>query len=122
MGDHTGSPQKMSKIMIAAVLLLTVFAYADAKSAEASHILVKDEAKANELKAEIEGGADFAELAAKHSTCPSGKSGGSLGEFGPGQMVPEFDKVVFSGEIKKVLGPIKTQFGHHLIWITKRSD
>merc|ERR1711865_883824 len=122
MGDHTWDHQKMSKIMIAAVLLLTVFAYADAKSAEASHILVKDEAKANELKAEIEGGADFAELAAKHSTCPSGKSGGSLGEFGPGQMVPEFDKVVFSEPLKTVLGPIKTQFGYHLIWITKRSD
>ena len=84
--------------------------------------MVADEAKANQLKAEIEGGADFADLAAKHSTCPSGKSGGSLGSFGPGQMVPEFDKVVFSGEIKKVLGPVKTQFGHHLIWISSRTE
>ena len=83
--------------------------------------MVADEAKANQLKAEIEGGADFADLAAKHSTCPSGKSGGSLGSFGPGQMVPEFDKVVFSGEVKKVLGPVKTQFGYHLLEVTSRN-
>merc|ERR1711988_2012288 len=113
----------MTKALIAATLLVTLFAFsADAKSAEASHILVKDEAKAKELMTEIEGGADFADLAAKHSTCPSGKSGGSLGSFGPGQMVPEFDKVVFSGELKKVLGPVKTQFGYHLIWISSRTE
>merc|ERR1739848_666688 len=85
---------------------------AEAKSAEASHILVKTEAECNDIKKQIEGGADFADMAGKHSTCPSGKSGGSLGSFGPGQMVPEFDKVVFSGEVKKVLGPVKTQFGY----------
>merc|ERR1711968_151424 len=116
-----GKP-KMSRFVVALFLFATLAIAAEAKSAEASHILVADEAKANELKAQIEGGADFAELAAKHSTCPSGKSGGSLGEFGPGQMVPEFDKVVFSGEVKKVLGPVKTQFGHHLIWISKRTE
>merc|ERR1711865_520009 len=94
-----------------------------AKSASASHILVKDEAKILEIKAEIEAGTtDFGEAAKKHSTCPSGKSGGSLGSFGPGPMVPEFDKVVFSGEIKTVLGPVKTQFGHHLIWIESREE
>merc|ERR1712072_1200866 len=105
-----------------AALFAALCATAAAKSATASHILVADEAKAVELKSQIEGGADFAELAAKHSTCPSGKSGGSLGSFGPGQMVPEFDKVVFSGEVKKVLGPVKTQFGYHLIWISSRTD
>jgi peptidyl-prolyl cis-trans isomerase C len=52
--------------------------------------------------------------------CPSGKSGGDLGEFSPGMMVPEFDKVVFSAEVGKVQGPVKTQFGYHLILITKR--
>merc|ERR1712072_1592046 len=116
-----GNTMKLSFAL--AALCIAIFASsADAKSAEASHILVPDEAKAAQLKTEIEGGADFADLAAKHSTCPSGKSGGSLGSFGPGQMVPEFDKVVFSGEVKKVLGPVKTQFGYHLIWISSRTD
>merc|ERR1711998_43362 len=116
------STMPSGKVLIASCILLIICTYVDAKSAEASHILVPDEAKASELKAEIEGGADFAELAAKHSTCPSGKSGGSLGSFGPGQMVPEFDKVIWNGEIKKTLGPVKTQFGYHLIWITSRTD
>merc|ERR1712098_610412 len=102
-------------IMKTAVLLfafaaLALFLNAEAKSAEASHILVASESQAADLKKQIDGGADFAELAKKHSTCPSGKSGGSLGSFGPGQMVPEFDKVVFSGDVKKTLGPVKTQF------------
>merc|ERR1712205_194078 len=62
-------------------------------------------------------------LAKEHSTCPSGKSGGSLGEFGPGQMVKEFNDVVFTtGKVGKVDGPVKTQFGYHLILITKRGD
>merc|ERR1711970_269828 len=109
-------------LAFAAVVLAIAFASVEAKSAEASHILVPDEAKCLEIKAEIENGADFADMASKHSTCPSGKSGGSLGSFGPGQMVPEFDKVIWDGELNKVLGPVKTQFGHHLIWISERSE
>ena len=89
--------------------------------AEARHILVKTEEACVTLKAEIEGGLDFAEAAAEHSSCPSGRSGGALGSFGPGQMVKEFDDVVFTGEIGKVLGPVKTQFGFHLIEITSRT-
>ena len=89
--------------------------------ASASHILVKTEAECQTLKKQIEGGASFADVAKKHSSCPSGKSGGALGEFGPGEMVREFDEVVFKGELNKVLGPVKTQFGYHLIQITKRS-
>ena len=89
--------------------------------ASARHILVKTEAECAKLKKEIEGGATFADLAKKHSSCPSGRSGGDLGEFGPGQMVPEFDTVVFSAPVGKVQGPVKTQFGFHLIEITKRS-
>ena len=88
--------------------------------AKARHILVSTQTECESLKKEIEGGADFAEMAKKHSTCPSGKQGGDLGEFGPGQMVPEFDKVVFSGEVGKVHGPVKTQFGYHLLEITSR--
>ena len=89
--------------------------------AKARHILVPTQAECESLKKRIEGGAYFAEMAKKHSKCPSGKQGGSLGEFGPGQMVPEFDRVVFSGEVGKVHGPVQTQFGFHLIEITSWS-
>ena len=88
--------------------------------ATARHILVPSEADCNTLKKMIENGDDFAEIAKTHSKCPSGQRGGDLGEFGPGQMVKEFDEVVFSGEVGKVLGPVKTQFGYHLIEITSR--
>jgi peptidyl-prolyl cis-trans isomerase C len=91
-------------------------------SASARHILVKSEEECNKLKQEIEGGTDFAEAAKQHSACPSGRDGGALGEFRPGQMVPEFDEVVFRDEVGKVHGPVKTQFGYHLIEITERSD
>ena len=90
-------------------------------SASARHILVNSEEECLTLKKEIEDGTDFAESAKKHSKCPSGAEGGALGEFHPGQMVPEFDKVVFNEEIGKVHGPIKTQFGYHLIEITNRT-
>ena len=90
--------------------------------ASARHILVDSEQACADLKAEIEGGADFAALAKEHSRCPSGKQGGNLGEFGPGQMVREFDDVVFRKEVGKVHGPVKTQFGYHLIEITSRTD
>jgi peptidyl-prolyl cis-trans isomerase C len=88
----------------------------------ARHILVESEALCLELKSEIEQGADFAELAKKHSSCPSGQDGGDLGEFGPGMMVPEFDKVVFSAPINQVQGPVQTQFGYHLLEVTSRTD
>lgn len=88
--------------------------------ASARHILVSTEAECLKLKSEIEAGASFADAAKKFSQCPSGKSGGDLGTFFQGQMVPEFDKVVFSGEVGKVHGPVKTQFGYHLVEITKR--
>jgi peptidyl-prolyl cis-trans isomerase C len=90
--------------------------------ASARHILVATEEECVDLKSQIEDGEDFAEIARKHSSCPSAARGGDLGEFGPGQMVPEFDKVVFSAEVGKVHGPVQTQFGYHLIEITKRID
>ena len=89
--------------------------------AAARQILVPSETACQSLKDQIEGGADFATVAKEHSTCPSGKSGGALGTFKPGQMVKEFDTVVFNGELGKVHGPVKTQFGYHLIEITMRS-
>lgn len=90
--------------------------------ARARHILVDSEEACSDLKSQIEGGADFAAMALQHSKCPSGKQGGDLGEFTQGQMVPEFDKVVFSAEVGKVHGPVKTDFGYHLIEITDRTD
>ncbi len=90
--------------------------------ATARHILVETEAQCNELKSRIENGEDFAELAKSHSRCPSGRNGGDLGSFGPGQMVPEFDTVVFSAPTKEVQGPVKTQFGYHLLEVTSRQD
>jgi peptidyl-prolyl cis-trans isomerase C len=88
--------------------------------ATARHILVDTETKCEELKKDIEGGQDFAEVAKKHSSCPSGRNGGDLGSFGPGQMVPEFDTVVFSADLNTVQGPVKTQFGYHLLEVTSR--
>lgn len=90
--------------------------------AAARHILVSSEAACLDLKAQIESGVDFVDIAAQHSTCPSGKEGGNLGTFGPGQMVKEFNDVVFTGEVGKILGPVKTQFGYHLIEVTSRED
>lgn len=90
-------------------------------SASARHILVDSEEKCLQLKTEIAGGAAFADLAKEHSSCPSGQRGGDLGEFGPGQMVPEFDKVVFNEAVGEVHGPVKTQFGYHLLEVTSRS-
>ncbi len=88
--------------------------------ARARHILVPTEDACNQLKQQIADGADFADLAKEHSTCPSGKQGGDLGEFSPGQMVREFDDVVFTADIGSVQGPVKTQFGYHLLEVLKR--
>ncbi len=90
-------------------------------TAVARHILVSSEDKAKQLKQDIEGGANFADLAKQHSSCPSGRDGGSLGEFRKGQMVPEFDTVIFGDlPVGTVSEPIKTQFGYHLIRVDDR--
>jgi peptidyl-prolyl cis-trans isomerase C len=90
--------------------------------ATARHILVNTEEECNDIKNKIENGSDFADMAKQLSQCPSGQRGGDLGEFTPGQMVQEFDQVVFSEDIGKVHGPVQTQFGFHLIEITSRSE
>ena len=88
--------------------------------ASARHILVDTEALCLQLKAEIDTGADFAEIARRKSSCPSRYRGGDLGAFRQGEMVPEFDQAVFTGELNKLLGPVKTEFGYHLIEVTSR--
>lgn len=90
--------------------------------ARARHILVASAEDCESLKQQIHDGADFADVAREHSTCPSSGRGGDLGEFAPGAMVREFDEVVFSANVGEVQGPVKTQFGYHLIEVTARED
>ncbi len=89
-------------------------------TATARHILVSSEDECNQLKQQIIDGSSFEDIAKEHSTCPSGKSGGDLGAFGPGMMVPEFDEVCFNESVGEVHGPVKTQFGYHLVEVTSR--
>ena len=88
----------------------------------AKHILVKEEEKCQEILEEILGGKVFEEAAQQYSTCPSGQKGGDLGEFGKGQMVKEFEEAAFSAEIGHVVGPVKTQFGYHLIKVEAKTE
>ena len=90
------------------------------ESIKASHILVKTEEKANELREKLENGESFEEIAKEHSDCPSKQQGGDLGFFSKGQMVPEFEKVAFDLEERKISDPVKTQFGYHIIKLTDR--
>jgi peptidyl-prolyl cis-trans isomerase C len=89
-----------------------------AAQARASHILVKTEDQANQIMKRLTDGEEFAAVAKRFSSCPSGKSGGDLGWFGKGMMVPEFEKIAFDEEVGKVVGPVKTQFGYHVIKVT----
>jgi peptidyl-prolyl cis-trans isomerase C len=91
-------------------------------TAAARHILTNTREECEAIKKQIEEGGDFGALAKEHSQCPSGQQGGALGQFSPGQMVKEFDQVVFNEELGKVHGPVQTQFGFHLIEITSRTD
>eukprot|EP00555_Chaetoceros_dichaeta_P007192 CAMPEP_0198264762 /NCGR_PEP_ID=MMETSP1447-20131203/17356_1 /TAXON_ID=420782 /ORGANISM="Chaetoceros dichaeta, Strain CCMP1751" /LENGTH=174 /DNA_ID=CAMNT_0043953831 /DNA_START=52 /DNA_END=576 /DNA_ORIENTATION=+ len=103
----------------------------DALKATARHILVKTPQEAsmilNKLSSSSGDGDDaystFTELAQEYSTCPSGAGGGSLGSFGPGTMVPEFDAAIFSPDavIGSVIGPVETDFGYHIIVVDKRT-
>lgn len=91
--------------------------------ASARHILVGSEKECNALKEQINSGEiTFEDAAKSNSQCPSGAEGGELGTFGQGQMVPEFDKVVFNDEVGVVHGPVQTQFGYHLLEVTSRED
>lgn len=93
------------------------------ETVSASHILVDSEEKANTILNDIkEGKISFADAAREHSSCPSAQNGGSLGEFGRGQMVPEFDKAVFEMAVGDVKGPVKTQFGYHLIELNAKNE
>lgn len=86
----------------------------------ASHILLETEDEAKEVKTMLESGSDFAALAAEKSTGPSGPNGGSLGWFGPGAMVPEFEAAVISLEPGQVSEPVQTQFGWHIVKLNEQ--
>lgn len=89
----------------------------------AKHILVDSEEQANEIKEKIDNGElTFEEAAMKYSSCPSKEQGGSLGVFGKGMMVPEFEKAAFEAEIGKVTDAVQTQFGYHLILVDAKND
>lgn len=87
------------------------------------HILVDDKKKANNIREEIlNGEKDFESAAKEYSTCPSAENGGDLGEVGPGQMVSEFEKAMFSAAVGKVSQPVKTQYGYHLLKVDERKE
>ena len=94
------------------------------ETVNADHILVDSEEKALEILAKIESGEiSFGDAAREYSSCPSGQRGGNLGDFGRGQMVPEFDSAVFELEVDEITkAPVKTQFGYHLIKLNSKSE
>ncbi|MEF9952495.1 MAG: peptidylprolyl isomerase [Clostridium sp.] len=94
--------------------------FADAPQVRASHILVDSEEKANEIISEIKDGLSFTEAAKKYSSCPSGAQGGSLGSFGRGMMVPEFEEAAFALGLGEVSAPVQTQFGYHVILVEEK--
>jgi len=87
-----------------------------AKQVSAAHILVDSEKQASEIKSKISNGSSFADMAKKHSKCPSGRKGGDLGWFGRGQMVPEFENAAFSAKKGDIL-IVRTEFGWHLLLV-----
>jgi peptidyl-prolyl cis-trans isomerase C len=97
--------------------------FVEGEAVGASHILVDSEEKAKELLEKINNKEiSFEDAARENSSCPSSENGGSLGQFTRGQMVPEFDEACFSMEIGEIRGPVKTQFGFHLIKLTSKKE
>lgn len=93
------------------------------ETVNASHILVDSEEKATELLSKINAGEiSFEDAARANSSCPSSEQGGNLGEFTRGQMVPEFDEACFSMSVGEIKGPVKTQFGYHLIKLNAKNE
>lgn len=97
--------------------------FAQAEQVEASHILVEDEKTAKKVAKELAAGGDFAKLAAEYSTdTETADNGGSLGYFGKGDMVEEFEDVAFDLDINKVSDPVKTEYGYHIIKVTGKKE
>ena len=93
------------------------------ETVEAKHILTKEEDECKTvLTAILNGEKEFEDAAKECSTCPSGAKGGDLGEFGRGQMVKEFEDAAFAAAVGEIVGPVKTQFGYHLIKVEKKNE
>ncbi|NRB41130.1 MAG: peptidylprolyl isomerase [Pseudomonadales bacterium] len=89
-------------------------------TAMAKHILLKNKVDAEKIKQQLLNGEDFSKLAKIFSTCNSGKNGGDLGEIRPGQLVKPVENVIFKKALKTIHGPVKSQFGFHLIQVYYR--
>lgn len=92
------------------------------RQVKAKHILVDQEELGNKILEEIKEGKSFEDAAKEYSTCPSKEKGGDLGYFGAGQMVPEFEKAAFEAAVGEPIGPVKTQFGYHLILVEDKKE
>lgn len=101
----------MASVRASHILLM----YKGSARSSATRSKAEAEQQIGELKAQLDGGAEFAALAREHSDCPSSAKGGDLGQFGKGQMVPEFENAAFSMEVGQVSGVVETSFGYHLI-------
>lgn len=101
----------MANVRASHILLM----YKGSSRSSATRSKAEAEQQINQLKAQLDGGAEFAALARQHSDCPSKAKGGDLGSFGKGQMVPEFETAAFSMQVGEVSGVVETAFGYHLI-------
>ena len=114
----------MKKILSTLFVIAVTSSIASAKeefsTVCANHILVPNEMDAIKLKSQIKDFSDFQYYARMYSTCPSGRNGGDLGCFGRRQMVKPFEEAAFNGKIGEVSEPVKTEYGYHLLWVTKK--
>ncbi|AIY06560.1 foldase protein [Planococcus sp. PAMC 21323] len=98
-------------------------AFEQSSKVEANHILVETQAEADEVKAKLDDGSDFSELAAEYSIDESNaENGGALGEFGAGEMAPEFEEAAFSMEVDEISEPVETDYGFHIIQVTSKTE
>ena len=110
----------LSTLFVIAVTCSIAFAKEEFSTVCANHILVPNEMDAIKLKSQIKDFSDFQYYARMYSTCPSGRNGGDLGCFGRRQMVKPFEEAAFNGKIGEVSEPVKTEYGYHLLWVTKK--
>ena len=110
----------LSTLFVIAVTCSIASAKEEFSTVCANHILVPNEMDAIKLKSQIKDFSDFQYYARMYSTCPSGRNGGDLGCFGRRQMVKPFEEAAFNGKIGEVSEPVKTEYGYHLLWITKK--
>ena len=110
----------LSTLFVIAVTCLIASAKEEFSTVCANHILVPNEMEAIKLKSQIKDFSDFQYYARMYSTCPSGRNGGDLGCFGRRQMVKPFEEAAFNGKIGEVSEPVKTEYGYHLLWVTKK--